>query len=64
MYRMIYDHTKGMIERASFNPDRFMREVRKANRALLPHEIEKLNIWLLHFTEEKPELRPLIFTIH
>ena len=61
MYRMIYDYTKGMIEKASFSPDRFMREVRKANRALLPHEIAKLNNWLLHFTEGKPELRELIF---
>ena len=61
MYRMIYDHTKGMIERASLSPERFMREVRKAKRALLPHEIEKLNHWLLYFTEKKPELRELIF---
>jgi len=60
MYRMIYDHTKGMIERASFSPDRFMREIRKAHRALLPHEMEKLNNWLLHFTAGKPELRELI----
>jgi hypothetical protein len=58
---MIYDYTKGMIERASFSPDRFVREVRKAHKALLPHEIEKLNTWLLYFTEKKPELRDLIF---
>jgi len=61
MYRMIYDYTKGMIERASFSPDRFAREVRKANKTLLPHEIEKLNNWLWYFTEKKPELRDLIF---
>lgn len=60
---MIYDYTKGMIEKASGDKDRFVKELKKANRVLLPEEIEKLSHWLLYFSEGKPELRELILMI-
>ena len=57
MYRMNYDYTKGILEKVSFDPDLFAKELKKADSVLLPYEMEKLNIWLIFFTKEKPELR-------
>ncbi|MFT5250170.1 MAG: putative SprT family Zn-dependent metalloprotease [bacterium] len=57
MSRMIYDYTKEVLERVSFNPELFIKELKKAIRNLLPYEIDHLRKWLLFFTNEKPELR-------
>jgi hypothetical protein len=55
-YRMIYDHTKIILEKVSEDPSLFCKELRKANKNLLPYEIEQLRIWLVNFTSERPEL--------
>ena len=57
MPRMIYDYTKSVLERVSFDPVLFCKELRKAIKNLLPHEIELLRKWLRNFTTEKPELQ-------
>lgn len=56
-YRMIYDHTKFVLEKVSFDPFLFRKELRKENKSLLPYEIEQLRTWLEDFTNEKPELQ-------
>jgi hypothetical protein len=63
MPRMIYDYTKSILERVSFAPDLFVKELKKAVRNLLPHEIEHLKNWLLFFTKEKPELQKCLFIV-
>lgn len=57
MPRMIYDYTKSVLERVSFDPTLFSKELRKAIKNLLPYELEQLRKWLLYFTSEKPELK-------
>ena len=57
MSRLIYDYTKSVLERVSFDAILFCKELDKAVRVLLPYEIEQLTEWLLNFTKEKPELR-------
>lgn len=57
MPRMIYDYTKSVLERVSFDPVLFCKELRKAIKNLLPYEIEQLRKWLSNFTNEKPELQ-------
>jgi hypothetical protein len=57
MSRMIYDYTKMVLERVSFDPELFEKELKKAIRNLLPYEMEHLRNWLLFFTNEKPELK-------
>ncbi|HPW97947.1 MAG TPA: hypothetical protein PK218_05250 [Flavobacterium sp.] len=57
MPRMIYDYTKSVLERVSFDPILFSKELKKAIRNLLPYEIEQLKKWLQFFTKEKPELK-------
>jgi predicted SprT family Zn-dependent metalloprotease len=63
MPRMIYDYTKSILERVSFAPDLFAKELKKAVRNLLPHEMEHLRNWLLHYTQQKPELKPCLIAI-
>lgn len=53
----MFNYTKNVLERVSFDPILFCKEVKKALKVLLPYEIEQLKIWLMHYTEEKPELK-------
>ena len=39
-YTMIYDYTKIVLEKVSIDPVLFFKEFRKANKNLLPCEIE------------------------
>lgn len=64
MPRMIYDYTKSVLERVSFDPLLFMKELKKAIKSLLPYEIEQLTNWLKYFTSEKPELQRCLVVIH
>jgi len=54
---MNYDYSKMVLERVSFDPLLFEKELKKAIKNLLPYEIEHLREWLLFFTNEKPELK-------
>jgi hypothetical protein len=60
MPRMIYDYTKSVLERVSFDPKLFCKELKKAIKNLLPYEIEQLKKWLQNYTNERPELRQYI----
>lgn len=63
MSRMIYDYTKMVLERVSFDPELFAKELRKAISNLLPYEIEHLKKWLFYFTVEKPELKKCLINL-
>ena len=63
MKRTMFDYTKTLLERVSFDPTLFCKELDKALQMLLPYEIEKLGEWLSHFINEKPELRPSLLLI-
>jgi hypothetical protein len=63
MPRMIYDYTKSILERVSFDPILFKRELKKAIKNLLPYEIEQLKKWLVYFINKKPELKPCLSVI-
>lgn len=62
MSRLIYDYTKTVLERVSFDAKLFCKELEKALKTLLPYEIEQLTVWLLSFTSEKPELRQCLLS--
>lgn len=63
MSRLIYFYTKESLERVSFNPDLFSKELKKAIRNLLPYEMEHLKNWLMFYTDSKPELKKYISLI-
>ncbi len=64
MPRMIYDYTKSVLERVSFDPVLFCKELRKAMKCLLPYELEQLRKWLQNYTNERPELKQYISIIN
>lgn len=63
MPRMIYDYTKSVLERVSFDPILFAKELKKAVKNLLPYEIEQLKRWLQFFTKEHPELKDCLSVV-
>ncbi|MEO8235315.1 MAG: hypothetical protein ABI549_07865 [Flavobacterium sp.] len=63
MSRMIYDYTKDVLEKVSFDAKLFMKELKKAIKILLPYEIESLKNWLQYFTNEKPELKQFLYIV-
>jgi hypothetical protein len=63
MSRSMYSYTKSILERVSFDPKLFCKELEKALKVLLPYEIDQLMNWLLQFTEEKPELKQCLISI-
>ena len=56
MARAMYEYTKTILKKVSFSSDLFCKELEKALKRLLPHEIEELGIWLREYTHNKPEL--------
>ncbi|MEN8124877.1 MAG: hypothetical protein ABFR32_07055 [Bacteroidota bacterium] len=56
MARAIFEYTKTVLKKVSFDAELFLKELEKALNRLLPFEIEELGIWLMKFTADKPEL--------
>ena len=56
MARAMFDYTKTILKKVSFDTNLFCREVKKAIDRLLPHEIEELRLWILALTKQNPEL--------
>ena len=64
MSKVMFDYTKSVLERVSFDVTLFCKELEKAIRSLLPYEIELLREWLLNFIIEKPELEQSLIIIN
>ena len=60
----MFAYTKNILERVSFDPQLFCKELEKALKMLLPYEIEQLTEWLLNFTIGKPELRQCLIFVN
>lgn len=64
MARSMYSYTKSVLERVSFDPKLFCKELEKALKVLLPYEVDQLRDWLFQFTSEKPELKQCLMYIN
>ena len=64
MKRTMFAYTKTILERVSFDPLLFCKELAKAIKVLLPYEIEQLTEWLLSFTDNRPELRQCLIYVN
>lgn len=60
MARAMFDYTKTVLKKVSFDVNLFTKEVIKALNRLLPHEIEELKLWIQSLTEQQPELEPCL----
>ncbi len=56
MARAMFEYTKTILYKVSFDVTLFCKEVKKAIQRLLPHEIEELRIWIVALTKQNPEL--------
>lgn len=56
MARAMFEYTKTVLKKVSFNTDLFCRELEKALNRLLPYEVNELTIWLKQYTANKPDL--------
>lgn len=63
MARAMFEYTKTILKKVSFNSELFRKELEKALKRLLPYEIDELIIWLKTYTANKPELYMCLNTI-
>lgn len=64
MSKVMFDYTKSVLERVSFDTSLFCKELEKAIKSLLPYEMELLREWLLNFVIEKPELKQCLIIVN
>ncbi len=57
MARAFYNYTITILNKVSFDPKLFKKELEKSYKALLPYEKKELNIWLQNFLLQKPHLK-------
>ena len=56
MARAMYDYTKAVLAKVSFDVNLFCKELQKALKRLLPYEIEELKVWVDSLIKQNPEL--------
>lgn len=60
MSRFIYNYTKDVLKKVSFDSILFKKELFKASKALLPYEYNELIIWVKKFILNKPGLKAVL----
>ncbi|NQX86951.1 MAG: hypothetical protein HRT67_13810 [Flavobacteriaceae bacterium] len=56
MARAMFEYTKTVLKKVSFDVNLFCKEVDKAMSRLLPYEIEELKIFVATLIRQNPEL--------
>jgi len=56
MARAMYDYTKAVLAKVSFDVNLFCKELQKALKRLPPYEIEELKVWVDSLIKQNPEL--------
>jgi hypothetical protein len=57
MSRAMFEYTKIILNKVSFDPTLFSKEVRKALLRLLPYEIEELKLFIHKMVYINPDLK-------
>jgi hypothetical protein len=56
MARAMFEYTKTVLKKVSFDVNLFCKELEKALKRLLPYEIEELKIFVKSLILQNPEL--------
>ncbi|WP_139855722.1 MULTISPECIES: hypothetical protein [Aequorivita] len=56
MARAMFDYTKAVLAKVSFDVNLFCKELKKALTRLLPYEIEELKLWIDSLIKQNPQL--------
>jgi|TARA_B110000967_G_scaffold191616_1_gene217434 hypothetical protein len=57
MSRAMFEYTKTVLNKVSFDPSLFCKEVQKAILRLLPYEIEELKLFIQRLIHVNPDLK-------
>ena len=60
MSRAMFEYTKAVLSKVSFDVQLFCKELKKAITRLLPHEIDELAIWVDSLIKQQPQLIPCL----
>lgn len=63
MARAMFEYTKTILRKVSFDNTLFCKELKKAAERLLPYEIEELRIWIDTLIKGRPELNQCLVFI-
>ncbi|MFD0860861.1 hypothetical protein ACFQ1M_01465 [Sungkyunkwania multivorans] len=64
MARAMFEYTKIVLKKVSFDPSLFCKELEKAIQRLLPYELEELKVWIQQFIQGKPELNQCLIYLN
>lgn len=56
MARAMFEYTKTVLNKVSFDAALFCKEVKKAVKRLLPYELEELRIFIESLIQKNPDL--------
>ncbi|HZH69676.1 MAG TPA: hypothetical protein VFD80_04415 [Flavobacteriaceae bacterium] len=56
MARAMFDYTKAVLAKVSFDASLFCKELQKALNYLLPYEVEELKVWVDSLVQNNPNL--------
>ncbi|MBW2960617.1 hypothetical protein [Mesonia aestuariivivens] len=56
MARAMFEYTKEILTKVSFDVSLFCKEVEKAITRLLPYEIEELKVFIVFLSRQNPNL--------
>ncbi|PVW15704.1 hypothetical protein [Marixanthomonas spongiae] len=64
MARAMFDYTKAVLAKVSFDVNLFCKELKKAMDRLLPYEIEELKAWVDTLIKQNPELNQCLILLN
>ena len=64
MARAMFEYTKTVLDKVSFDVTLFCKEVEKAIQRLLPYEIEELKLWIVTLIRQNPELNKCLIYLN
>jgi hypothetical protein len=63
MARAMFEYTKTVLDKVSFDSTLFCKELQKALQRLLPYEIEELKIFIKSLILQNPELNQCLILL-
>ena len=64
MARAMFEYTKTVLHKVSFDVTLFCREVKKALERLLPYEVEELKVYIVTLVRQNPELNQCLIYLN
>ncbi|NJW51498.1 MULTISPECIES: hypothetical protein [Salinimicrobium] len=64
MARAMFEYTKTVLHKVSFDVTLFCKEVKKALQRLLPYEIEELKLYIFSLIRQNPELNQCLIYLN